>query len=96
MCLDKKLEPGSGAWNLWVYSSYDQIMTRDNQHFHRIDKLMYKSAEVPHWVVLIYERRNRFRDEAARKTIADLVKACEAVGRAVKASSTRISHAESW
>ena len=56
---------------------------------------MYKSAEVPHWVVIIYERRNRFREDVARKTIADLVKACEAVGRAVKTSSTTTSHAES-
>ena len=46
---------------------------------------MYNPAEVPHWVVLIYERRNRFRDDVARKTIADLVKACEAVGRAKRA-----------
>lgn len=56
---------------------------------------MYKPAEVPHWVVLIYERRNRFREEVARKMIADLVRACEAVGRAVKASSTTTRHAES-
>ena len=70
-------------------------MSRYNQNFHRIDKLMYNPAEVPQWVVLIYERRNRFRDDVARKTIADLVKACEAVGTVVKASSTTISYTES-
>jgi len=95
MCSDKELERGVGTWNLWVVSSSDQIISRNDQHSRRIDKIMYKPAEVPHWVVLIYERQNRFREEVARKMIADLVRACEAVGRAVKASSTTTRHAES-
>ena len=69
-------------------------MSCDGQHFHRIDKRMYNPAEVPHWVVIIYERQNRFREGVARKTIADLVRACEAVGRAVKTSSTTTRHAD--
>lgn len=95
MCSNKELEQGAGAWNLWVITSYTQVMSCVNQYFHRIDKLMYEPAEIPNWVVLIYERRNRFRDEVANRMIADLVRACEAVGRAVKASSTTSSHAES-
>lgn len=77
------------------YNVIHQVMSRDDQYFHRIDKLMYEPAEIPHWVVLIYERRNRFRDDVARRMITDLVRACEAVGRAVKPSSTTTSHAES-
>lgn len=49
---------------------------------------MFKSVEVPNWVVLIYERQQRFRPETARQMIADLVKACKEVGRAIHARST--------
>ena len=47
----------------------------------RLDKLMFKSAEVPNWVVLIYERQQRFRPEVARQMITDLVKTCEEFGK---------------
>jgi hypothetical protein len=56
---------------------------------------MFKPAEVPNWVVLIYEGQQRFRQENARQMITDLVKACEAVGRATQASLTATSCTES-
>ncbi len=56
---------------------------------------MFKPAEVPNWVVLIYEGQQRFRQENARQMITDLVKACEAVGRAIQASLTASSCTES-
>jgi hypothetical protein len=59
-----------------------------NVRSRRIDKLMFKPAEVPNWVVLIYERRQRFREEVARRMVTELVKACEAVGKAIQTSST--------
>ena len=49
---------------------------------------MFKSVEVPNWVLLVYERQQRFRPETARQMIADLVKACKEVGRAIYARST--------
>jgi hypothetical protein len=42
---------------------------------------MFKPAEVPNWVVLIYERQPRFRPEIARQMITDLVKTCEEFGK---------------
>lgn len=49
---------------------------------------MFKSVEVPNWVVLIYERQHRFRQETARQMVTELVKACQAVGKATQLSST--------
>ena len=45
---------------------------------------MFDPADIPHWVVLIYERQQRFRQEAAGQMITGLVNACEAVGEPSK------------
>lgn len=41
---------------------------------------MFRPAEIPNWVVLIYENEQRFSQQAASQVIMDLVRACEAVG----------------
>jgi eukaryotic translation initiation factor 2C len=41
---------------------------------------MFRPAEIPNWVVLIYEHEQRFSQQAASQVITDLVRACEAVG----------------
>jgi hypothetical protein len=45
---------------------------------------MFNPADIPNWMVLIYERHQRFRPEAATKMIRGLVDACEAVGELSK------------
>ena len=45
---------------------------------------MYKPAAIPNWVLLIYEREGRCKPEVANHMVADLVKACEAVGTAIQ------------
>jgi len=57
---------------------------------------MFKSAQVPNWVVLVYERQHRFRQEAVRQVVTELVKACEAVGKAVQPNSTVTGRSKSW
>ena len=42
---------------------------------------MFKSADVPHWVVIIYERQQRFRPGVANQMVTDLVKTCQEFGR---------------
>ena len=43
---------------------------------------MINPSQVPNWIVVIYERQQRFSDQVANQMAADLVKACEAVGAA--------------
>jgi eukaryotic translation initiation factor 2C len=61
---------------------------RDNGNFRRLDRLLFRAVEVPNWVVLIYERQQRFRPEVARRMIRDLANACESFGRVFRARST--------
>ena len=44
---------------------------------------MFKSAEVPNWIVVIYERQQRFRPGVANQMVTDLVKTCEEFGRQI-------------
>jgi len=57
---------------------------------------MFKSAQVPNWVVVIYERHLRFPQEVVRQMVTELVKACEAVGKAIQPSSTITGRPKSW
>ena len=41
---------------------------------------MLQASQVPNWMVVIYERQQRFNEQAANQLATDLVKACEAVG----------------
>lgn len=43
---------------------------------------MINPSQVPNWIVVIYERQQRFSDQVANQMAADLVRACEAVGTA--------------
>src|SRR5580693_7873100 len=45
---------------------------------------MFNPANIPNWVVLIYERQQRFRPDVAGQMITGLVTACEAVGEPSK------------
>jgi len=55
---------------------------------------MFKPAEVPNWIVVIYERVQRFNDETTRRMITSLVRGCEAVGTITQGSPTATSRTE--
>ncbi|KAF8266852.1 argonaute-like protein [Lactarius quietus] len=48
--------------------------------FRRIEKRMFTPSSVAHWMIVIYERQQRFNDQVANQMANDLVKGCEAVG----------------
>jgi hypothetical protein len=77
-----------------IITIINDCVARDNSHFRRLDRLMFKAVEVPNWVVLIYERQQRFRPEVARRTMRDLVDACVSFGRAFRARSTATARTE--
>jgi hypothetical protein len=41
---------------------------------------MFNPSQVPHWMVIIYERQQRFNEDVANQMASDLVTGCEAVG----------------
>lgn len=43
---------------------------------------MINPSQVPNWIVVVYERQQRFSDQVANQMAADLVRACESVGAA--------------
>ncbi|KAI9467034.1 argonaute-like protein [Lactarius psammicola] len=45
-----------------------------------IDRRMFSPSSVPTWMIIIYERQQRFNDQVANQMASDLVKGCEAVG----------------
>jgi eukaryotic translation initiation factor 2C len=49
-----------------------------------IDKRMFSPSSVAEWIIIIYERQQRFNDQVANQMASELVKACEAVGISIK------------
>ena len=45
---------------------------------------MFTPSDVPHWMVIIYERPQRFNEQVANQLAGDLVRGCEAVGAATQ------------
>lgn len=41
---------------------------------------MFTASEVPNWMLIIYERPQRFTEQVANQLATDLVNGCEAVG----------------
>jgi eukaryotic translation initiation factor 2C len=50
-----------------------------------IDKRMFTPSQVPNWMLIIYERQQRFNEQAANQLATDLVIGCEAVGITINA-----------
>jgi len=46
----------------------------------RIDKRFYNPAAIDRWIVVVYERQQRFGQQAAQDMIAGLVQGCTEVG----------------
>ncbi|KAH9035273.1 argonaute-like protein [Lactarius hengduanensis] len=44
------------------------------------NKRMFTPSNVAHWMIIIYERKQRFNEHVANQMASDLVRACEAVG----------------
>ena len=42
---------------------------------------MFSPSSVAHWMVIIYERQQRFNDQVANQMAHDFAKGCEAVGK---------------
>jgi hypothetical protein len=75
---------------------YGLPMTRDDVRIRRIDKRMYRPAEFPNWMVIIYERQHRFNNNAANEMIRGFVNGCEAVGRTIQSYPTTTGRNEVW
>lgn len=43
---------------------------------------MFTPSEVPQWMIIIYERPQRFTEQVTNQLAGDLVRGCEAVGAA--------------
>jgi hypothetical protein len=41
---------------------------------------MFQGTQVPNWMVIIYEKQQRFNDQTANQMVNDLVRACGGVG----------------
>lgn len=46
----------------------------------RIDKRFYNPAAIDRWIVVVYERQQRFNQQSAQDMIAGLVQGCTEVG----------------
>ena len=45
---------------------------------------MFTPTSVAHWMIIIYERQQRFNEQVANQMASDLVRACEAVGTVIQ------------
>ena len=41
---------------------------------------MLHASQVPNWMVIIYEKQQRFNEQTANQMVNDLVRACGVVG----------------
>jgi len=41
---------------------------------------MLQASKVPNWMVIIYEKQQRFNEQTVNQMVNDLVRACEVVG----------------
>ncbi|KAJ7157556.1 argonaute-like protein [Mycena crocata] len=71
-----KLKYGSG--------SRQPTVTPSNGSWNMVDKKFFKPVSVNHWVVVIYEQKRRFHENAAREMINGLVASCRDVGISLK------------
>jgi len=46
----------------------------------RVDKRFYKPAAIERWVVVVYERQQRFNQQSADEMTAGLLASCRDVG----------------
>ncbi|KAI0081731.1 argonaute-like protein [Panus rudis PR-1116 ss-1] len=60
-------------------SKQPSIVPRDGA-WNMIDKKLYKPVIIERWVVVVYERPNRFRQDSADDMVRGLLEACQAVG----------------
>jgi hypothetical protein len=47
---------------------------------------MFESAEIPNWLVIIYERYQRLNRPTVDQMVGDFVRGCNAVGKTLQAS----------
>jgi len=67
----------NGAWNMYVEILLH--LTNLNSYI-RVDKRFYKPASIDRWVVVVYERQQRFNQQSADEMTAGLMASCRDVG----------------
>ncbi|KAH9951622.1 argonaute-like protein [Amylocystis lapponica] len=67
------------------------IVPRDGA-WNMIDKQFFLPAKIDRWVVVVYEREQRFNQNTAREMVQGLITACRAVGIPVKEQDPIIRH----
>ncbi|KAH9483501.1 Protein argonaute-2 [Psilocybe cubensis] len=60
------------------------IVNPRNGSWNMLDKKFYKPATIARWIVVVYESRNRFRDDVQRFIIKSFLDACKGVGVVVE------------
>jgi eukaryotic translation initiation factor 2C len=55
-------------------------LTNLNSYIIRVDKRFYKPASIDRWVVVVYERQQRFNQQSADEMTAGLMASCRDVG----------------
>jgi eukaryotic translation initiation factor 2C len=71
-----KLQYGQG--------SKDRFVSPRNGSWNMADKKFFKPMAIKNWVIIIYERQQRFRQDNARKMVDDFVHACGTVGMLIQ------------
>ncbi|KAH7887674.1 argonaute-like protein [Phlebopus sp. FC_14] len=64
-------------------NSPQPVVTPANGAWNMIDKRFFRPANIDRWIVVIYERQQRFNQQAAQDMIDGLVRSCNAVGMLV-------------
>ncbi|KAI0719595.1 argonaute-like protein [Cerioporus squamosus] len=75
-------------------SKQPTIKPRDGA-WNMIDKRFYNPKEIKRWVVVIYERQQRFRQEIAEEMVKSFLEAFEAVGMKVHEKNPMIRYRQS-
>lgn len=80
MCSQSTKTPRDGAWNMYDLMLWGiQVVSQSV----RIDKRFYRPASIEHWMVVVYERQQRFGQQAASDMVSGLVQGCTEVGMSI-------------
>ena len=64
---------------MYVGSAFPELPVVDL--LNRIDKRFFRPASIERWIVVVYERQQRFNQQAAQDMIDGLLRCCRDVGK---------------
>ncbi|KAG6333722.1 hypothetical protein ID866_5365 [Astraeus odoratus] len=67
------------------------VVTPSNGAWNMIDKRFFRAASIERWIVVVYERQQRFNQQAAQDMIDGLVRSCRDVGMRVNDTSPLVT-----